>query len=151
MLEAKHEECIKTSMYGSINPRIEQGTLELETTKKKWKITLFAYALCISSMILACASIACVQVLGGAIPEFELNAMRFGTNFVIILPIILFKKCDIKMPKSSVPHMVALFFCSNIFNITYYEAAVYIPVGTVFAVYSSIVIIGNALLSIFIK
>ena len=152
--EEGHEEPMKTSTYGSINNSVSfhQESLEnVDIAQKKWTRVFFAYALCVASMILACASIACVQVLAGAVPEFELNAWRFGANLMIITPVTLFRKCDVRVPKAKLPYLIVLFFTANIFNITYYESAVYLPVGTVFAVSNSVVIIGNALLSICIK
>ena len=137
--------------YGGVTGAGTGRKVELEKMRKKWILVFIAYTLLIMSMFLCCASVSCVQVLGGAIPEFELNAWRFMINFLVSLPVVMCQKCDVIVPRSKLPHMVAQFFFALLYNVTYYEAALYLPVGTAFALNNSVVVAGNAALSICFK
>ena len=135
----------KLSNYKSID------TSEESQEKKHIYQVMVAYVVCVSSMVLSCASVACVQVLGGAVPEFELNAWRFGVQVILLLPVTLYRKCDLNVPRSKLPVLFAMFLVFNASNVVYFSAAIYLAVGTVSGIANSLNIAGNALMSIFIK
>ena len=96
----------------------------------------------------SCASVASVQILAGSIPEFELNAWRYGFQLLTPLPFIIHQRVPLKIPRS-VWHITALFFMSSVaYNATYYTSAIYLPVGTMAGLSNTSIIILNALLSI---
>ena len=150
--EAKKIKSQYQSQYGSVEIC---RTAKLVTSQSQDKITVrklvFAYVIAILSYVLSCASLVCVQVLGGAVPEFQLNAWRFGMQLMLVFPINIYRKCDLKVPRRKLPLIFAMFFLYNVFNITYYTGVIYVAVGTVFGIASTITIAANVVLSICIK
>ena len=146
MENSNTQSCMSESQYGSINTssaKFQQGE---KTSKLKWQ--LLAYIMTTSSMSLYCLSVVSVQILAGSVPDFELNGFRFLTQAAVALPVILYKNCDFKVPVSKLGLMTLIIILFMIYNVTYYGAAVYLPLGTLAGVVNSIAIAGNSLLSI---
>ena len=91
------------------------------------------------------------QILAGSVSEFELNAWRFGLQIIILTPVNAARKCDIKVPWRKVPLLIINIILMNAVNILLYTTYIYLPVGLADGLINSIVIVGNALLSICIK
>ena len=91
------------------------------------------------------------QILAGAIPEFELNAWRFGLLILIFIPVNMARKCDFKVPMAKIPLLVVNIIVMNAVNILMFTMYIYLPVGLADGLGNVIVIVGNALLSICIK
>ena len=146
------------SKYGSLKSKVDFHSIAVTSdrktetgTEKTFRKTIVAYIVCISSMVLSCLSIASVQVLGGAIPEFELNAWRFGVQVFLISPVIIYRRCDLIVPKRKLLLLFAMFFVYNAFNVVYFTAAIYLAIGTVFGITNCTTIASNAILSVCIK
>ena len=112
---------------------------------------LLACAVVMVSVVVTSISFACVQILGGAVPEFELNTWRFGVQIFIMVPINMFRKWDLKVPKSKLPLMILNIILMNALNVLLFTAVIYIPVGVMDGLYNAIIIWVNALLSICFK
>ena len=96
-------------------------------------------------------SSAAVQILSGTIPEFELNAWRFGMQWVIMIPIVMYKGCKLKVSWKTVPSMGLNILLLNAINIFMFTAYIYIPLGLADGLMNAVIIAGNAVLSICIK
>ena len=114
-----------------------------------WK--LVASCVLTLSLIFNAFGGASCQVLGGAIPKFELNAWRFGVQFIIMIPISIYRKSDIKVPRSGLLLVIFNIFLVNAVNIMLYTAYIYLSIGLADGLMYSLIIAGNAVLSICIK
>ena len=91
------------------------------------------------------------QIMAGSIPEFELNTWRFGFLIIILIPVTVGRRCEIKVPWIKLPLLITNIIIYNASNILQYTAYIYLPVGLTDGLVNSIIIVGNALLSICIK
>ena len=114
-------------------------------------LQLAALAVLIASILFCSIGSASVQILSGAIPEFELNAWRFGVQLIIMFPITIYRKCDIKVPRSAIWLVVLNIFFLNAINVLCYTAYIYLPLGLADGLMHALIIAGNAVLSICIK
>ena len=108
----------------------------------------------VAMAICVCASSACAQSLGGYVPMFELNAWRFGVMWIIVLPFIIGRWSNVRVlvaGRSERLYLVLYCLLSNVYNITFYEASIYLPVGvlggTEFTLIILITAIGSAVLA----
>ena len=108
--------------------------------------------LCLMLCIL-CGAIgsAAVQVLGGAIPEFELNAWRFGIQWILMIPIMIYKGCELKVPCKKLPLMGLNIMLLNALNVFMFTTYIYLPLGLADGLMNAVILAGNAFLSICIK
>ena len=113
------------------------------------KISVFGiWLVCV---IIVCFSLACVQVLDGAVPPFELNAWRFGIQLIFTLPVIGYNKWDVKMDLKKIPLQAFVAIMINLTNIFYFTAAEYIPVGEIAVAGNCTIITLTSILSICVK
>ena len=112
---------------------------------------LIATFVLIVALFLSAVGAAGVQILSGTIPEFELNAWRFGVQFIIMIPITIYRKCDIKVPSNRffiVGLNIVLLYA---YNVLIFTSVIYLPLGLSDGLINTFVIAGNAVLSICIK
>ena len=95
-------------------------------------------------------SLCFAQALGGYVPEFELNLWRYSCQFVIITPLVVWKKFNIRPQWDHLPWLGLLCLAYNTASITYYGASVYLPAGTLGCVCPSLVIVVVASFTCFI-
>ena len=126
--------------------------LEIEEQKQtSFLMILFAFVVMIFVVISYCASLACVQVLGGLVPEFELNVWRFGAQLLILLPIVAYKKCDVRVSRSNLPHLCVYIMLSNLMNVFTFTAGVYLPLGQLGVIGNAEILLITVLVSVCIK
>ena len=129
----------------------EQSTSEHKINRTVRKIFL-AYILLMCSICGRCASVASVQVLSGSIPEFELNSWRFGTQVIVVLLfMIVNQKYNIAVPRSRWLHLCVIIITAFLFNVIYFLAAEYVPVGTLAGMSNAVFILSNALVTLCIR
>ena len=78
-----------------------KGT-KMQATSEEVILKIAVCLTCVLSVLCVSAGVAAVQVLGGAIPVFQLNACRFGAQFVIMIPVISYGKLNIGVPLSKI-------------------------------------------------
>jgi drug/metabolite transporter (DMT)-like permease len=110
---------------------------------KKKKYAALAGAFCV--MLLACIDVSYTQLLGGAVPKVELNAMRFGTQILFNLPFVLKHRCQVSIPRNFWKVMIIFIIANNGSNICRYSAVTYLPLGTFAGLNYSIIIACNAI------
>ena len=108
------------------------------------------YACAFLSMFFNSTSLCFAQALGGYVPEFELNLWRYACQFVIITPLVVWKRFNIRPQWDHLPWLGLLCLAYNTGSITYYGASVYIPAGTLGCVCPSLVIVLVASVTCFI-
>jgi drug/metabolite transporter (DMT)-like permease len=96
-------------------------------------------------------SAAAVQVLDGAIPEFELNAWRFFIQWLMVVPVVLYKRTPIRTAVRNIPILGLSIFLVNVLNVVMYTTYIYLPLGLADGLMNAVVLSGNALLSLCIK
>ena len=136
----------------SDNPRYyaENGRVTGNSRAVSW-----AYLAALVSVVTVSVSLPCVQVLDGVVPEFELNAWRFLAQVLLVLPVVIAKKngCSkvVRVPISYLPQLIVIFVLYIAFNLTYYSAALYLPVGTLDGLNNAVVIAVNVLVSLCVR
>ena len=123
----------------------------LLSDKPSFKKTVFAYSLGFISMLISSLSIACVQLLGGAIPEFELNIWRFVTQFVLAIPFVVKSPSHLKIPRVAALPMTGVLVIYVVHNTAFYSSPAYLPVGILQAMATAVCLSVTVLLSICIK
>ena len=113
--------------------------------------SLLAFGLLLFAVICFCASLACVQVLGKAIPENELNAFRFGTLFLVMIFVNAYRDWDIKIARSDIPNLIIYVMSFNFNNLFIFTAGIYIPLGDLGVIGNCAVLILTIIGSICIK
>lgn len=71
------------------------------------------------------------QILDNSVPEFELNIGRFGSMYLVVMPIYFYKRCPSMLV--NIKQVIPIIIMSLIYfgmNVTTYAAAAYIAVGT---------------------
>ena len=63
-------------------------------------------------------SIVSVQILDGAMPDFELNGWRFLVQGVAVLPILFYRSCEFKVLVSKLGLMTFIIVLFLIYNVT---------------------------------
>ncbi len=58
-----------------------------------------------------------VQILHGFVPQFELNAWRFGCHFLFAFPFVIKSKCALKMPGKKIVAMITAAILVNVINV----------------------------------
>ena len=109
---------------------------------------------CIVVLITICFTAlgsASVQVLNGTIPEFELNAWRFVVQFIIMIPVIMRRKCQLKVPYNKCLLLSVNILLLNAMNVLLFTVYIYLPLGLADGLINGLTIAGNALLSICFK
>ena len=68
-----------------------------------------------------------------------------------MIPISIYRKCDIKVPRSGLLLVILNIFLLNAVNVMLYTAYIYLSLGLADGLMYSLIIAGNAVLSICIK
>ena len=92
-----------------------------------------------------------VQVLDGAVPEFELNSVRFLVQMIITSPFILYYRPSLWIPKEYIKEFVIYVSVQNVLNLCYYTAPLYLPLGTLEGVRVAVTIFCNLLAALVIN
>ena len=121
--------------YPPILEKNDQQETEKNTTPKSTITVLLGYVCGFMVAAGLAASVACAQALGGLVPTFQLNLWRFAVSLTMVLPLVAICRIDIRVPRNQ----IVLVFINSILifaaNITYYEAAKYLPTAEVAAMY----------------
>ena len=88
---------------------------------------------------------------GGAVPQFELNVWRFGTQCVISIPFVIKRRCQVTIPRPAWLPMVFALLEFIIYNASFYSAPQYLPVATMQGSTTVVTLVINVVLSICIK
>ena len=110
------------------------------------KTKAIAYVIEIILVFLFALGVTSVQLLDGSVPEFELNSWQFGAHSLLSVPLVLFCGKGVLIERQHVPMLGAMIFLFITFNLCYYSAPLYLPVGTLDAISSAIVVLLNAVL-----
>lgn len=152
----------RPTQYDSLPNNVDQNTIKAEEelnngektdtdTHDAVRLKILAFLAMLTIVIMVCVSIVCVQVLNGIVPDFELNAWRFGPQAAIASLILMYMKSLPYVPRSS----MAMLFCIMLtyfgYNFSYYAAAKYLPVGMLGGGHSTVAMVTNAALSICVK
>ena len=124
--------------------KVQEHNGDVSKSKTGAYIALF---LCCVDGIFFSTSFISVQYLSGAVPENELNSLRFLTTAIITLPFIFNYKIDMLLPRSQWKILVVACILGVVNNSTLYTAAIYLPVGTVSAICTATTIIVLACIS----
>ena len=144
------EKFIEITSDETRNPSLKLATTEaVETYPLRWQI-LACFMLLLALVGVSIGS-AAAQILGGSIPEFELNAWRFGLQLVLLLPINATRRCSLSVPRAQIPLLLVNVVLMNAVNILLFTTYVYLPVGVADGLINSVIITGNAVLSICFK
>ena len=113
------------------------------------------YALGICIVVFAvfceCGSTICAQALGQIIPMFELNIWRFALQPLLVLPIIMCKKIPFRINRNNIPDVFMICVLFNIYNALFYNAATYLPVGTISGINSALMLTVVAMVTVVIS
>jgi hypothetical protein len=105
-----------------------------EKNKGNMKIVIGIVCLLVAAVSRAIAT-AAVQLLGGFVPEFELNFCRYLTLFVLAMPILVGQKCRTCITtKYECLWLIVLGFVWTIANYTLFEAAEHLSAQTLIGV-----------------
>lgn len=108
----------------------ENTTEESKKSASLWNL-LFGHVCGVFVAICWAASAACSQALGGYVPTFQLNMLRFGSAFVVIAPVVFCRGLSI-FPEQTRCHAAYVFlFCviAVADNLLYYESSIFLPVS----------------------
>ena len=121
-----------------------------EGDEEEQSINYYKIGVCITIVTAFCtaSSSACAQALAGFIPEFELNFFRFLVQFVLIVPVVYFNKLSIRIAKGDVLWVAVTCLIHNIYNVLYYKAAIYLPLGAFAGVSKGFILIIVGLVSL---
>ena len=84
-------------------------------------------------------------------PEFELNAWRFGFQLAAMIPVNVYRKWDVKVPRKKLLSLVILIIATNASNILFFTSAIFLPLGIVGIVSNTIMLSCNAIISLCVK
>lgn len=114
------------------------------SSKRSAYIALFSVPICVAT------SLSSAQALGGIVPAFELNALRFVAELTIVIPMIISKRDSIKHERKHLPWLCLVSLMSSIWNICYFSASTHLPVGTLSGMFNGFVLAITALISLFV-
>ena len=118
-----------TELENLINPDIPDGDLDKEKHSSQCLAKVKGFVGVMASILSAVVSYTSVQLLERAIPDFELNSIRFGLASICILPILLIKRIPVLIPRDQIQGTIGygIFVFGEIG--TTYVAVTYIPVS----------------------
>ena len=83
----------------------------------------------------------CAQALGGIIPPFELSAMRYISQFTVAFPLVVINNVSVVPPRRHIPWVAVSCVLSSVYNVLFYTASVYLPIGTMGGAEQSLILI----------
>ena len=110
---------------------------------------LAAYVMTIISVILGSLALPAVQILGGSVPRFELTALLFGTQAVASIPVLLYQRLPLWIPRQHLPYLLCEILVLTMENVCLYSAPRYLPVGSTDALGAALVILVCTAVSVF--
>ena len=132
-------------------PCLKNDTKDIKETVTPQKFTLALVLLLGSQTLIELAGVS-AQILHGAVPNLELNLLRYGLLLLlVVIPIILKQRIDVRLPRKKVPFMFFGALAATALNISYFAAAKDVALGTLSAMVAGIAIALNTLTSICIK
>ena len=117
-------------------------------SKTQIRQTLLGTLLYFIGVLFYSASFASVQYLGGAVPDNELNALRFITTAVSVCPLLIMQKRTLKVPTSVWLPLVISSMMSVFYNFAMYASPLFIPLGEVGGLSTCGAMVWNAFSSI---
>lgn len=108
---------------------------------------LFGQLLAVITALSWTVSSSCSQALGGFVPRFQLNMFRFMLLWLMMLPVIIYKETPIWPERSHAVYLSILCVLMTFTNLVYYEASIYIPLGTFGGLESTCIIILTAFIT----
>ena len=105
----------------TINTRIQD--------EKNAKRDMLGFILGVVASASLAVGVGCVQALQGAIPHFEINAMRFIFIFLVTSVSFLVRRDPPKIPRGDIIYVTMYAVMVNIFSLTLYASVGYIPLG----------------------
>lgn len=131
-----------TSQVGDAYTQDNRGKKQKINTRPlpRWAMC-WGYLLMVFETCIAATSVGSSQALGGLVPTFQLNLLRFGIIWLCVAVVIVCKRLYVR-PQSS--HLVYLgMYCLTyvIGNALTYESSIYLPVGIICGLHVCIVLI----------
>ena len=106
------------------------------------------YAFALLGVVTISAGLACTQALDQSVQHSELNGLRFVAQLIIITPLLIgFKKCDIRVERSSIIWLVLGTVLLTANSYVNYGAAYYLPLGVSSGISRSLVLIFTYVIS----
>ena len=116
-----------------VDAKINPDASYLETTKiKKEQIAkndMLGFFLGIIASIGLTVGVGCVQALQGAVPHFEINAIRFIFLFLVTATMFVVRREPPKLARGDIIYVIMYAIMVNIFSLTLYASVGYIPMG----------------------
>ena len=97
---------------------------------------IFGYLLAIGTVITTAISVVAVQLLQGAVPDYQLSAYRFIMQFLVSIPVIYFRGIPIELKVEQVPLIIVMCIACLFYNICYFAAVSILPLAHVQAGFS---------------
>ena len=135
-----------------LNAKSENDQQQSSQQNKGTSLMQFT-ALCVIMLFVFFTSIgsAAIQILGKAIPEFELLVWRFAFQFLIVLPFNAYQKFDIKIPRHKIWILAVNIFLTITQIICLILSMEYLPAGTASGLSEGLVVVIGALLLLCMK
>ena len=102
---------------------------------------LRTYITTIVAIFIVSLGLLATQVLNGSVPAFELTALRFGMQGVLTIPILLYHRLALWIPRQLVPYVIVEIVAHTISNTCFYTAIQYLPVGSTEAIGTALIIL----------
>ena len=115
------------------------------------KFVVIAYIVAFISVALTALGTSAVQLLDGAMPEFELNSWRFICQVIMITPVLIYEKPNLKIPKEHWIHFLLITVGSNVYNTCFFFATQFLPLASLQGLYMTSLITGSALVALYRK
>lgn len=103
--------------------------------------------LAISQEMFWACSFGSAQALGGFVPPCELNCLRFLVLLACITPIVSLKRLPVLPRRSDVVYLSLFCLTHNASNLFLYEASIYLPVGVLSGLETSLVVLVTAFIT----
>lgn len=116
---------------------------------RKYTYTWLPYIAAILSVILKSTGLIFCSLIGTRIPEMEKNFFRFLFQLILVTPLLWCTEHhrNIKVSWKDVPWVVVTCVCTFIRNLGMFLSSIYIPVGTLIAIYHAVLLIILVILS----
>ena len=109
---------------------------------------LRTYITTIVAILILSIGLPATQVLDGSVPAFELTALLFGTQAVLVLPTLLYHRLTLRIPRQHIPYMFVSVLANIIQSTCFYTASQYLPVGSTESLGAALMILLCTIVSI---
>ena len=100
-----------------------------------------AYVMTIMSAMIGSIALPSAQLLGGAVPWFELTAILFGIQAIASIPLLLYHKLSLWIPRKHVSYLLLDIIANIGETVCFFSATQYLPVGSEDALGAALVIL----------